>query len=126
MNKSKLKNKEKLHQSPGIDFSIGEIQGKQNKANSVAEPDKSMKNDRILPLGLQNSSSPALPLLENIIRLSCCQGWVCNSNSIINQTFGIWKIQLQTNSIQDEIPHLKTTLHSIYLAYKFTKIKWFI
>lgn len=74
MNKSKLKNKEKLHQSPGIDFSIGEIQGKQNKANSVAEPDKSMKNDRILPLGLQNSSSPALPLLENIIRLSCCQG----------------------------------------------------
>lgn len=39
----------------------------------------------------------------------------------------IWKAQFQTNSIQDETPHLKPTLFLFDLdAYKFNKIKWVI
>lgn len=91
----------------------------------MIEPDESVKDDSIL--APQDFRIHLVPhLLENIIRLLCCQGWACNSNSIINQIFNIGKVQLQTNSIQDEAPHLKPTLYLIYLAYKVNKIKWFI
>lgn len=77
--------------------------------------------------GLQKSSSPLSLLSEDVLRLFCCQSWACSSNPIINQRFAVWKAHLQTNSIQDETPHLKPTLSLFDLAaYTFNKIKWVI
>lgn len=101
---------ENVHWSAGIEL-LEEIQGKQTQNHPMAEPDNSVKDDRICAgRELHKSAGPTLLLPENVVKLQSWQGEVCNSNSIINQVFDIWMPQFQTNSIQDETPHLKPTL----------------
>lgn len=112
-----------MHWSPGI-APIEEIKGKQTKTDPMAEPDNSVKDDRILSqAGDCRNLSPA--------SLRECYKTTLLSELSVQQQFhhksDIWKAQFQTNSMQDETPHLKPTLSLFDLdAYKFNKIKWVI